>query len=568
MKFQTSIPSNSIELVTMDFLLYDALRKVLFCMRCKHGINHEVDKIEHHLRDAHKEIDFKTRKVLAQVECMGAMNMDDKDAVRAAQSFGHIAGLDHYNGWSCSSCGGVGRETSTWPQHKAIHKDDDVQMEACFVQTIFLGGRKSYFAVQPPVTTSNMRGLEDKLNIRIRQHKQEQRNQGLVAPEVVSSLQLTKWDAKTRWATFHKGTMMLDLAKYSIVHHDDDSPAVHHVVKAITRLLARVHAKLQDFPDHHLRIFQSIGHELSGKPFKNVGEQTFVTYQRAWQKLLGFLVRTQGHNVPGLTVSDEQARLLLKLCGGRFEERGADREEELLGLIQELSMSLISQEITQNEFTSPIVFWLSVEGYHVTQGRWKKAWEFRPTLSQIVYCMRLVVIEEWRRDEVGMSTHTARNYAKEYLHDGCDAAFTVIHGIRAYAKVAGEDYYGNPSTTWTKDGTALILKGKIFTLDGLRGMVAGWVRTIGQQIESGLLFQSTGWLESVELTSFEDNPLWAAGGECFVDQGEGVLTPWPEVCERAERSAVGQALIDEMRSAVGGRQVFSELLLHLVRCGC
>ena len=73
--------------------------------------------------------------------------------------------------------------------------------------------------------------------------------------------------------------------------------------------------------------------------------------------------------MPGLTVSDEQARLLLKLYGGRFKERGADREEELLGLIQELSMSLISQEITQNEFTSPIVFWLSIEGYHVTQGR-------------------------------------------------------------------------------------------------------------------------------------------------------------------------------------------------------
>jgi len=159
-----------------------------------------------------------------------------------------------------------------------------------------------------------------------------------------------------------------------------------------------------------------------------------------------------------------------------------------------------------------------------------------------------------------MGSESARIYAAKYLHDGSDTMFTTVHSLRAYAKTAGSDFYGNPCITWAKDSLALAYKGQRMELSNLRSGFLALVDNLEQLLLSGLVFRGEGYLESRSPANFIDDPMWSAGGECFVDL-QGVATDgyWQQTLGFAMNTVLGKALVVEMReAAVGKSQVYSK----------
>lgn len=538
----------------MELIYFCLDRKVMFCVSCKTGIN--PDQVNRHLMDMHRDIGKELRDRIGETKYPDAIQPTDRDGTRKAEAFGYTPFLNDVDGYACPDpkCHWLATTTSSWKAHVAeAHKDEPIKPQAkeTTLQSMF-PKPKHYFAVQRPARGKLEKGAAtSRISGRLDEYTRSTRDAALRVPWNLNLQQLTKWDEKNQWAKFHEGRLMKEIALRSGFRRPLDLPCIGLAVEAMERLLHQWYSSLQELPDHVRRIFHSVGDgTLNGKPFTKIEESSFRRYVRVWQCLIAFLLRSVDLEDPqGLLLDDEQQRLLR-----RIKLPGSDATMEALDdNLTKLCVALVNQRVTRSPFQSPIVYWLSVDGYHVQHQRWKTATEARATLSPLVYCIRLASIAEWRRIRPEMGTDSARLYATKYLHDGSDTMFTTLHSLRAYAKAAGTDHYGNPSITWAPDGSSLAYHGDWLELNRFRGGFLTLVSNLEQLMLGGLVYADDGYLESRSPVHFKDDPMWSARGECFVNlQGTSSQGTWTETIERAAKTLLGGLLVEELEAAAAG----------------
>ena len=164
----------------------------------------------------------------------------------------------------------------------------------------------------PVGTGAGLPAARDSLDICVEEYTNAQREAALRVPTNVNTQQLTKWDVKTRWAKFHEGRNMDEIALLSGYTRPLDPPEISMALATMERLLQRWYGGFQDLPEHIRRIFASVDPTvLNPKPFSAIEQESLRKYIRVWQSLIGFLLRSVDiKDEWGLVLEEEHKKLL------------------------------------------------------------------------------------------------------------------------------------------------------------------------------------------------------------------------------------------------------------------
>jgi|SRR5947207_56473 len=136
----------------------------------------------------------------------------------------------------------------------------------------------------------------------------------------------------------------------------------------------------------------------------------------------------------------------------------------------------------------------SILGYHAETDTWRTAQEYRPTLSQFIYVVRILALEraapppQDARTETGDTKGAVKEYWRLHLHDGADTFFTEAQSLRCYAKVVAADFYGHPSILWSEHRRQLQYKGDWIDLDRLRRWYHGLLAQAETMLDEEIIF--------------------------------------------------------------------------------
>lgn len=583
---------------------FDEDRQLLRCTACRGGVGGTEATIAYHLKTVHGYLPVAERQRLTQHwSGIDALTVNDGDGLLRAQELGYHPGLELFRGgYGCGvgRCLFVGKTRQTIIKHAADdHPDvaearDAIRPEVAY-QMLLYHGTSRYHAVVVP--DEERRGQDEAdngdekdgvtaLQGRWDCYEHERRAALATVPSGMDARQLTLWDARTHWPGHFAGQNMRQLVRATVLDRQPGDPAnwITDLVPAVLALVKWCHAGVRRCSTHVLRLVRSVDGTLQPKPFRPHLEETVKRDARLWQRLVLFLVRVSEGLVadPGCRLSPGVAEGLK----GVRESTAAGEAEQLRGRLLELSHRLIVEGVYDDPLLNPVMHFLAVLGYHEETGTWRTAQEYRPTLSQCVYLVRILALEfvapQDRRSEGTDTKGAVERYWRSYLHDGSDTFFTEAQSLRCYAKALAGDFYVHPTILWGPDLRRMQYKGDWVDLEGLRDWYHGLLARTTGMLDEELIFTTGERRECHDPACLTDNLTWKVAGDSFCDLAEnGLRQGWRQVLAWARTTEKGRRI----RTLVvqGGKTVeyqaallryrrlvdlYAQNLLLLVQFGC
>jgi len=492
----------------MDTFTLDPDTNILVCLLCEAGIS-PGKKVEYHLNSNHRhqiepvlrlELKRRWEKVAAEAPADLVKRGQAQKIVEEIQR-GTCSLFRHLKvepGFACTvkGCTYCGRSVETVKKHREeTHKDDvDVggrQDRRVFVTSLFHGnveGLPKYFEVQPGPVRDDAgrqggRGVaqdgrdvpQGARDVALRDYADACRERDkmlAVVPERPDRVNL--WDQRTGWPRHFAGLDMVEARKLA-VGPADEAPWCARLRRVVVDYIQRCDGRLRDVGVLLAQYMYSEDGEPADQPMRPVSlRSTLAEYARLWSKLVVFLVRLgeEGAARWRVPLSEEQRRLLRKIEAGRRSWEGEDGDGTVERLVVELSRAVLRQRLGTRGMASPLLVFLGILGFDADRRIWKHAAECSPVLSQAIYLLRLVGLDDFLdrqegRDDTELQDRLVE-YRKTCLVKASDSVFHALYSLRKYAMVVAVDFYGHPSIHWRRDGEALWHKKDLLELSSIR----------------------------------------------------------------------------------------------------
>jgi len=483
----------------MDTFTLDPDTNILVCLLCEAGIS-PGKKVEYHLNNNHRhqlepvlrlELKRRWERVAAEAPAdlvkRGRARKIVEDIQRGTCSlFRH---LKVEPGFACTveGCTYCGRSVETVKKHREeTHKDDvgvgEKQNRRVFVTSLFHGnveGLPKYFEVQPrPVREEAGRpgggvasdgrdgaqgrdGTQGARDVALREYADACRERDkmlAVVPERPDRVNL--WDQRTGWPRHFAGLDMVE-ARTLAVGPADEAPWCKKLGRVVVDYIQRCDGRLRDVGVLLAQYMYSEDGEPADQPMRPVSlRSTLAEYARLWSRLVVFLVRLgeEGAARWRVPLSEEQRRLLREIEAGRRSWDGEDVDgedvdgEDVDGtverLVVELSRAVLRQRLGTRGMASPLLVFLGILGFDADRRIWKHAAECSPVLSQAIYLLRLVGLDDFLDRQEGRDDTELQDGLVEYrrtcLVKASDSVFHAVYSLRKYAMVVAVDFYGHP----------------------------------------------------------------------------------------------------------------------------
>ena len=175
----------------------------------------------------------------------------------------------------------------------------------------------------------------------------------------------------------------------------DDTIDGESILEATMKVLRACQANGTHRSPHVHRIFRSVNEELCSKPLRIIHPNSEAKYFTTWLKFILYMLRNAAEpQRTRLKLTDAQQNIIMQIQVVLQEQQPINLQESLQQLILNLSLAVIKQEISGDAFDSLLVHWLGIIDFDPTQQIWRTPAAHRPSLSQVVYCMRILGLHD------------------------------------------------------------------------------------------------------------------------------------------------------------------------------
>jgi hypothetical protein len=189
-----------------------------------------------------------------------------------------------------------------------------------------------------------------------------------------------------------------------------------------------------------------------------------------------------------------------------------------------LSRALLEQRLHSSEWDHPLTWYLGVSAFQLFESQehtWRLPHQHSPTLSHVVYVLRLVALGHLLAEEVS-SPHSessfisrAREYCSRYLVHASSYIFDEVFNLRSFALEYARNWYRHPAIQWTSPDVLRCGRGEL-QITRLPGFAQSLVAQT-EELLLALLGQSDpSYLEQFEPRRLMDNMTWANHGDSLV----------------------------------------------------
>lgn len=193
--------------------------------------------------------------------------------------------------------------------------------------------------------------------------------------------------------------------------------------------------------------------------------------------------------------------------------------------VMRLSGELICQKVYHRPFSSGLIHFLAVLGINPEQNRLRTAPEFSSTLSAILYCIRVLIVETFlpsaqRETQAKAETELFLARRTEYLVDGSYSVVSTILSLLSYAKVISMTTPSASASSmwWSLDKRTFYHKGRPVQLERFRQMAQGFVDEAERVLWTELLWCRTiDERFTIDLESIRDDITFARRGGSALD---------------------------------------------------
>ena len=536
-----------------DPFQYDTLRNMVICTTCKKGVSAERTALDNHLNTYHKE-QYGTRarqEIRDRYLGQGYLVKNDHEGEARAKKCGWHAYLPCENGFCCPRDQCSAAQTEKWVTKMMLtrHPWDKLDPIPCMVSWLW-GETKGLFVVEKPTPDQSpderarllreqpLEAAITQLDETLHRRKVEQ---SVVRLSVTTREPL--WYERTGWPTTYNGLNMSTLhGLVSLKPEPGDIFKVDTVRGLVRKLLDTCHLTLNMTYEHGgdgallRRILFAVEDDSKRRAMER--HRSSEQYILVWEKFMLFLLR-----VAEWPLSQQQANrieldtLVLSAVRNLRDNSNVVAEEESRRIDHEdhttlccdqillISTLIIEQLRGYGRSTSPLLYFLGVEGFNLKTNQWASPSRHSSTLSHVIYCIRIVVLEYIFRQPQPAETMTERldEYCMEHIHSAQPKVFDEVFSQRNYAQEIAKDFYGRPTIYWEADRTTLCYENHKFQINQIRY----WIKCLIDEAEEvtcqELLGTDKSYLAIFNPTGLQDNLTWETCGASLIDQNQKIL---------------------------------------------
>ena len=518
-----------------EILIHDTERRLLICRGCQCGVTPRAIEIARHLAMYHKGIPLEERQALKErYQDINAINPEDLEqslstqtALGQAEELGFHPDLECQQGWACGvdKCVALTTSESEAKRHcRAAHKGTgEPILREVYISTIFRGRYCHYFEVRPPVTVEAVVDNAYEESLRAYEAQCQRYRESLTKIPETDEGRLSLWHRRTGWFDWFSGLDMAKLCQLVSLERSSDEQwlAVDTVRSMVQRMVRRHHDQLGQMSPLVRRHLYSVEVGVNDTPMNPVREEaTLKDYTRLWEKFILFILRVgqwteEERKAYRIEYTPQQLAKSLEICQC---PDGALVEPALT----ELSRLILQQQPGWTGRQSPLLFFLGIVGFNPERKAWRSAQESGPTLSRVIYLLRLfglgVVLEGPEDDMIGQ----LQAYRSRFLVNGCEGVFDEVLNQLKLVTVVAQDWYTHPSVSWAQDRQTLWHEGHKIEIAELGRWVEGMITEAEQILCDELLGRDPTFLIEREPGLFIDNLTWANNGDSLVEQNGGL----------------------------------------------
>jgi superfamily II DNA helicase RecQ len=418
------------------FHYYDEYR-VLVCKSCQHGI--QPDYIAAHLRGEQHRLTRQQSNDVA-VQYVNANLANPGTEVVVPNDI--VLPIDHLpiyrDGLACKRCNYVCRSLAVIKRHqREVHHErigrgrrpEVIAWETAWCQCFFTSIGQRYFRVRQTTEADDQPGYADKLrqlvHRQLDEKEEEEEEKRRIVRESDEGTEVSAWLDRTEWIRHLEGQDKSDIAQL-VKPAQQEEQELQEVEKSVVRLVEQarqtiLQKKVSIFALQRLESFQP-GQDAQ-KPFHaNLGMDTIQRYQRVWKQLLVYVLRTADTESQRYQCTKEQQDSIqsVRIAVENFREDSSEAmQQEVDKYCLQLSVTLLAQRLTHDEYESAIVSFLAVMGLENILGtsryQFKNSAQYTPILSGFIKMAQMLTLQYCFQQEEDEKTESCYELL-EQLH--------------------------------------------------------------------------------------------------------------------------------------------------------
>src|SRR5579871_5674300 len=208
-----------------------------------------------------------------------------------------------------------------------------------------------------------------------------------------------------------------------------------------------------------------------------------------------------------------------------------EERERIRSLVFRLSVRLIKHSDFKPQ-KSALLYFAGILGYDDQRRTFRSPQNYTPYLSQLQYCMRIVLFEHSLategRDWLSMNDsinplELIRSTRDTWLVVGQPTPFNQIHTLLQYGMHVAKESGGKEQVLWMSDRQTMIFNGRPLEIRQLRTFIHSLVSTATTMVIE-LMFGDRGMLDRLDLNALRDDLNLANLGYSFVRETENQLS--------------------------------------------
>jgi hypothetical protein len=348
-------------------------------------------------------------------------------------------------------------------------RSDIVEWESTWCQTFFKSVGNRYFRVQRISRLANSEARHTLLQLVHRQLDEKERKEQekrCIIRESDNATEISPWLERTEWI-YHLARQDKSAMVKLIRPAQNEELELQEVQKSIIRLVEKaretvLQRRVSIFTLQRLESFQS-GQDAP-KPFHvNMQQDTLRRYQRVWQQLLVYVVRTADteSRLYRLTQQQQNSIQQVKSIVQRFQQEELDEEgietlqEDLDICCLQLCIMLLHHQL-ERQYDSAVISCLAVMSLEQLQGseqyRFKDPTQYTPILSGFIKVAQMLTLqycfEQEDDGEVKSCRQLLEQLHSQFLTVGTSTPMDWALRLRLYGRGIGKRMTAEGCINW------------------------------------------------------------------------------------------------------------------------
>src|SRR5579862_514407 len=535
---------------------YYAEYRVLICKSCQYAV--QPNHIAAHLRaDQHKLSRQQSHEIASQYT---DTNLADpsKESIVPNSIIAPLDDLPIYrDGLACQHCSYICRSINVMQRHqRQMHQQrigrgrrlNTPAYESAWCQCFYTGVGQRYFRVQQVVHSQDNDNMTDNVSQLVHQQLDEKEKIEKEKRNIIrdgEETEVSSWLDRTQWIRHLEGQDKATVVQW-IRPAQSEEVELQEVEKSIERIVEQgrqtiLQKKVSIFVLQRLESFQP-GQDAQ-KPFHvNIGSETVQRYQRVWQALLLYVLRTADNEQQLYQYTKQQRHSVrdVKLAASQFQMHDMEelQEDEIEYMRQELDkrclelcIALLDHQLDHDEYESAVVSFLAVIGLENVRGsegyRFKDAVQYMVILSGFIKVGQMLVLQYCYKQEEDCKVKSCRQLL-EKLHTECLTVSSATPmdwalRLRLYGRGISRRMTMEGCINWI--GDTVICNEVELSMEDFRQLIQKLVEETENILLQELLFvQSAGELPSYSWTELKDNAAKDEPGWNFIqDKRNGMM---------------------------------------------